>query len=118
MSLYKGKSERSDASSYRPISLRSCIGKLLEEIAEEQIQQQIAAERPLSSPQHGFSAGRSALTNLLACDFLITNFVNAQQSYDISTFDFQRAFDKVQKMIMEGNVLSPYPYGEHESASQ
>ena len=66
MPLYTEKGELSNASSYRPISLCSCIGKLLEKIVKEQIQQQIAAVRPISSLQHGFSADRSTLTNLLA----------------------------------------------------
>ena len=100
MPLYKGKGERSNASSYRPISLCSCIGKLLEKIVKEQVQQQIAAVRPLSSLQHGFGASRSTLTNLLTCDSLIANLVNAHKSYDIITFDFQRIFDKVPHHLL------------------
>ena len=100
MPLYKGKGKRSNTSFHYPIGLCSCFGKLLEKIVKKQIQQQIAAVRPLSSFQHGLSAGRSMLTNSLACDFLIANLVNAHKSHDIITFDFQRTFDKVPHHLL------------------
>ena len=81
--------------------LRICqLAYVLEKIVKEQIQQQIAAMRPLLSLLHGFSAGRPTLTNLLACDSSIANLVNARKSYDIITFDFQRTFDKVPHYLL------------------
>ena len=95
MLLYNGKGKQSNAFSYRPISLCSCIGKLLEKIVKERIQQQIAAVRLFSYLQRYFSPDQSRLTNLVACGSLIANLVNAHKSLNIITFDLQRACDKV-----------------------
>ena len=93
--LYKGKGEKTAAASYKQVSLCSCFGKVLEKIVKEQLQQQIEKVYPLSSCQHGFRAGRSTVSNLLSCDSVIADLINDRKPYDIISFDFQRAFDKV-----------------------
>ena len=47
--LYKGKGARTSAISYRPISLCSCLGKLLEKIVKKQLERYLKNVRPLSS---------------------------------------------------------------------
>ena len=95
VSLYKGKGNRTVAASYRPLNLCSCLGKLLEKIVKQQLEEQINNIRPLSSSQHGFRVGRSTLTNLLACDPFLADLVNKNEPFDINSFDFKSAFDKV-----------------------
>ena len=45
--------------------------------------------------QHGFTVGRSTLTNLLNCDAAIADIMLAGHSYDLLLFEFMKAFDKV-----------------------
>ena len=45
--------------------------------------------------QHGFIPGRSSLSNLLSCDAIIADLVADSHCYDIISFDFLKAFDKV-----------------------
>ena len=75
--LFKGKGEQFEASSYRPIGLRSCFAKILEKIVKVQLQQHIDQVSPLSLSQHGFCAESSTLTNLLVCGNIIADYVNA-----------------------------------------
>jgi hypothetical protein len=98
--LYKGKGDSSLPSSYRPISLCICLGKLLEKVVVEQLTKQINNVRPLSRSQYGFRSGRSTVGNLLACDAVITNYVDKGAPYDIISFDFKRAFDKVPHHLL------------------
>lgn len=93
--IYKGKGDKSSAASYRPVSLCPCFGKLLETIVKKQLERHVDMHAPLSSTQHGFRAGRSTTSNLLACDARIADLVNQSKPYDIITFDFRRAFDRV-----------------------
>jgi hypothetical protein len=53
----------------------------------------------LHTAQHGFTAGRSTLTNLLQFDAYIADCVAAGHPYDVITFDFCKAFEKVPLLI-------------------
>jgi hypothetical protein len=46
--VYKGKGERSLPFANRPISLCSCVGKLLENVVVEQLVKHISVVKPLS----------------------------------------------------------------------
>ena len=73
----------------------SLLKKLLEKIIKQQLEQQINNIRPLSSSQHGFQICRSTLSNLLTSDSFLTDLINKNQPFDIISFDFKRAFNKV-----------------------
>ena len=60
--LYKGKGSRSEPGSYRPISLCSCLSKVLERVVKKQLVQFLSKRKLLSQAQHGFIAGRSTVT--------------------------------------------------------
>ena len=93
--LYKRQGNRDQASSYRPLSLCSNIGKMLEKIISAQFISSLSVKKCLHGAQHGFRAGRSTLTNLLTFDKLISNVVSLGHPYDVVSVDFQKAFDKV-----------------------
>ncbi len=59
------KGDKSVALNYRPISLTSVAGKILEKILRDKIVQFIAENNVVSDTQHGFRNKRSCLTNLL-----------------------------------------------------
>ena len=92
--LYKGRGDRSAASSYRPISMCSCIGKLLEKIVHVQLISFLNTHGNLHPAQHGFTAGKSTVTNLLQFDTCIADYLDAGHAYDVIMFDFCKAFDK------------------------
>jgi ribonuclease P/MRP protein subunit RPP40 len=94
IALYKGKGSRSLPECYRPISLCHCLGKLLETVIHSQLIDFINDNQLACNKQHGFTAGRSTLTNLLASETIIANITSAHHPYDILSFDFEKAFDK------------------------
>jgi hypothetical protein len=94
IALYKGKGSRSLPECYRPISLCHCLGKLLETVIHTQLITFINGNQLACNKQHGFTAGRSTLTNLLASESVIANFASVRHPYDILSFDFEKAFDK------------------------
>ena len=70
--LFKGRGERCDPSSYRPISLCPCLGKILEKVVHAQLTIYLNHNNLLCQFQHGFTAGRSTTTNMLHLDNAIT----------------------------------------------
>ena len=97
--LFKGKGHRSDPNAYRPISLTSVVSKALERLVVSQAQSFLDNNHFLSESQHGFRAGRSTTTNLIACDSRIASILNSGNQADLFLLDFARAFDKVNHSI-------------------
>ena len=63
----KGKKE--DPGNYRPVSLTSIPRKMVEKLILDVISKQVEAKKVIRSIQHGFTKGKSCLTNLIAfCD--------------------------------------------------
>ena len=56
------KGDRSKAENYRPISLTSTIGKILESIIRDKIYQHLTVNNLLVPNQHGFTSGKSCAT--------------------------------------------------------
>ena len=93
--IYKNKGERSEPRAYRPISLCSCFGKIIERIVNKQLTKHLHDHFPLHNAQHGFLIGQSTTTNLAACDALIADCISLRHPYDVITIDLQKTFDKV-----------------------
>ena len=82
-------------SSYRPVSLISIVSKLLESIIANKIREHLEKFSLINDSQHGFSKGRSCLTNLLTFYRNVYEAVDNGENYDIIYLDFSKAFDKV-----------------------
>jgi len=80
---------------FRPISLTSVPGKLLEACLKDEIVSHLEHHELLRSSQHGFRAGRSCLTNLLQFYHEMFTTYDRTRAVDIVYLDFQKAFDKV-----------------------
>ncbi|CAM5086896.1 unnamed protein product [Natator depressus] len=114
MPIFK-KGSRGDPGSYRPVSLISVPGKLVETIVKNKIVRHIEEHKLLRKSQHGFCKGRSCLTNLLEFFEGDTKHVDKGDSLDTVYLDFQKAFDNVphQRLLrklschgVRGKILS------------
>ena len=92
--LFKGRGNRSDAESYRPNSLCSSLGKLLEKIVQVQLTYYLDDNKLLCGSQGGYINGRSTLTNMLCFDAALADVLSRDHAYDIVAFDFKKTFDK------------------------
>ena len=92
--LFK-KGSKSMAANYRPISLTSKIGKILESIIKDNIVNHLEKFNLIRDSQHGFRKGRSCLTNLLDFMETVTQYLDVGQPVDLVYLDFAKAFDKV-----------------------
>ena len=61
----------------------------------------------LSNVQHGFVLGKSTITNVLSSDAVIASTILKEHAYDIISFDFKSAFDKVpHRVVIEALAVS------------
>lgn len=84
-----------DRSNFRPISLTSVPGKLLESIIKDRVVAFLDKHKLINESQHGFRAGRSTVTNLLEFYHQILQSLDNSGAVDIVFLDFKKAFDKV-----------------------
>ena len=109
--IYKTE-ERSSAENYRPISITSQVGKVLEKIVRKEIMAHIVDNNLLSQHQHGFCDKRSCMTNLIDTLEDITSMIDDGFSVDEVFLDFRKAFDKVShqrllyKLLHQMNIDS------------
>ena len=78
---------------YRPISITSIIGKLME--WRDKIVSHMERNNLFSETQHGFVPSRNCITNLLICMEHWTNILDKGSPVDIIYTDFSKAFDRV-----------------------
>ena len=92
--LFK-KGSRSKTENYRPVSLTSIVGKVCESIIKDSLVQHLQEHNLIRNSQHGFTSGRSCLTNLLDFFESVTRELDEGNDVDLVYLDFCKAFDKV-----------------------
>ena len=92
--LFK-KCSKKQCQNYRPVSLTSVVGKILEKIVKDFIAKHLNEHELLKDSQHGFTSGRSCLTNLLEFLETVTSNLDEGKDVDLVYLDFAKAFDKV-----------------------
>jgi len=105
----KGKKE--DPENYRTVSLTSIPGKVMEKFILDVISKQVEEKQVIRTSQHGFTKGKSCLTNLIAVYNGMTGWVDEGRAVDVVYLDFSSAFDAVSHNILTGKLRKCWCYG-------
>eukprot|EP00061_Rhincodon_typus_P003200 g19519.t1 len=86
---------RDNPGNYRPVSLMSVVGKLLEKILRDKTYAHLEENGLVNDRQHGFVQGRSCLTNLIELFEEVMKMTDEGKAVDVVYLDFSKAFDEV-----------------------
>lgn len=92
--IYK-KGRKDIPLNYRPVSLTSVIGKILEKMIREEIMNHLDRNNLIHTAQHGFVRGRSCQTQLLLVTEEWTKWMEEKKTFDCVYMDYRKAFDSV-----------------------
>ena len=88
--IYK-KGCKEDLGNYRPVSLISVPGKVMEQIVLRETTRQVWDDQEIRPSQHGFVKGRSCLTNLISFYDPVTLLMDEGKAVDVVYLDFSKA---------------------------
>jgi len=97
--IYK-KGRKEDSGNYRPVSLTSVPGKIMELFFLSALTRHVKGNHGIRPSQHGFMKGRSCLTNLVSFYHQVTHLVDEGKAVDVVYLDFSKAFDTFPHSIL------------------
>ena len=92
--VYK-KGGRSCPNNYRPITLTSVVGKILESTIRDHVFNHLISHNLLSPQKHGFVPRKLCVSRLISAMDRWTQAYDSGYNTDIIYFDFSKAFDTV-----------------------
>ena len=91
------KGQKSSPTNYRPVSLTSVPGKIMEKVVKEFLMSHLKRNNLIRKSQHGFMPNKSCATNLLVFLETVTKAVDEGKNVDVIYLDFAKAFDLVPR---------------------
>jgi len=92
------KSKKENSGNYKPVSLASIPGRVVEQILMETVFKYIV-DKMIKSCQHGYKQGKSYLTNLVAFCDEAAGFADEGRVVHVVYLDFGKAFNIVSHNI-------------------
>lgn len=105
--------------SYRPVSLLSCVNKIFEKIVSKRLKWIIEDKKMIDYYQSGNRKRRSTMDNLLILEHEITNALHSREYLVAIFLDINKFFDRVSKItvlekLIKHNIGGPmYKYVEN-----
>uniref|UniRef100_A0A803TM50 Reverse transcriptase domain-containing protein n=1 Tax=Anolis carolinensis TaxID=28377 RepID=A0A803TM50_ANOCA len=99
------KGKKNDPNNYRPVSLTSIPGKILEKIIKEVVCKHLETNAVIANSQHGFTKNKSCQTNLISFFDRVTSWVDTGNAVDVAYLDFSKAFDKVPHDLLANKLV-------------
>ncbi|KAJ7420328.1 RNA-directed DNA polymerase from mobile element jockey-like protein [Pitangus sulphuratus] len=85
---------------YRPVSLTSVPGKVMEKIILGSIGKHLKDNTVIGHSQHGYMRGKSCLSNPISFDDKITHLVDQGKPLDVVFLDFSKTLNAVSQRIL------------------
>ena len=96
--IHKKGKDRNQVDSYRPISLTSCVGKVMERLVNERLTWLLEKNQVLCQEQAGFRSHRSTEDQVTYIAQKIEDGFQDKKSTVAVWIDMEKAFDKVWKL--------------------
>ncbi|GAB0209855.1 mitochondrial enolase superfamily member 1 [Grus japonensis] len=98
------KGRKEGPGNYRPVSLTSIPGKVMEQLILGVISKHVEEKKVIRSGQHGFTKGKSCLTNQIAFYDGMTGWVDEGRAVDVVYLDFSKVCDTISHNILIGKL--------------
>lgn len=98
--IYKGKGDKDNPSSYRPIAITPFFAKLLERCVKEQMERHFEATGYFSQSQHGFRSKHSTDIALCSMTDFITKNCEGGNAVAAVFLDVAKAFDCISHEVL------------------
>ena len=77
------KGSKADVANYRPISLTSIVGKVMEIRIRDELLEHVGDNNLFTNHQHGFRKGRSCATQLIEVVHDLTEYIDNKKCVDM-----------------------------------